>query len=314
MRYFLVLSEMLYGGNDLTNYVSDNFQLIILPNPTILNYSVQISPPVYTNFEEDILSNIGDLQIPYGTQLKWIFEVIDTDSLKFSFNNDEKFGERKEDEIFVEHTVTNDESYSVSLKNEHFLIDDILNFNIEVIPDLYPDIQVVQLRDSINYSRFYFKGTILDDYGFSELTFNMNINQKDSANTLHILKNMNEQDFYFTFDFKDVESIGDGITYYFTVSDNDYFHDYKVSTSDVFEFNFPSTQELLSSDNQLFSEVQDLVEKSLELSNKLEESIEELKYKSISEDISDWEKQQLMNEVLNKKNQLENIMDQVKEA
>ena len=125
---------------------------------------------------------------------------------------------------------------------------------------------------------------------------------------------MNEQDFYFTFDFKDVESIGDDITYFFTVSDNDYLHDYKKSTSEVFQFNFPSKKELLSSDNQLFSEVQNLVEKSLELSNKLEESIEELKYKSISENISDWEKQQLMNEIINKKTELENAPRSGKKA
>ncbi len=294
------------------NYVSNNYKLTILPNPSILNYSVQISPPVYTKHAKETLKNIGDLQIPYGTQLKWIFKVIDTDSLKVSFNNDEIFGKYEEDEIFVEHLITNDESYSVSLKNKHFTIEDILNFNIEVISDLYPDINVVQLRDSTNYSRFYFKGTILDDYGFSGLTFNMNINQKDSANTLHILNNLNEQDFYFTFDFKDVENLGSDITYYFTVSDNDYFHNNKKTTSEVFQFNFPSKKELLLSDNQLFSDIQSLVEKSLELSNKLEESIEELKYKSISEDISDWEKQQLMNEIIDKKTQLENVLDQVK--
>ena len=105
------------------------------------NYSVQILPPDYTKYAKETLTNIGNLQIPYGTQLKWIFEVIDTDSLKFSFNNDEIFGKYKDNEIFVEHVVTNDESYSVSLKNEHFTIEDILNFNIEVIPDLYPDIK-----------------------------------------------------------------------------------------------------------------------------------------------------------------------------
>lgn len=294
-------------------YSSEKYELNILPNPSILNYTVNITPPVYTGFEEEKLNNIGDLQVPYGTDIRWNFNVVDADTLKVVFGENEQVGEKQDEEFVINHQAKKNEFYSVSLKNDFFEVNDLLKFQIEVIPDLYPEIQVTQIRDSLNYSRFYFKGVISDDYGFSGLRFNINVNQNDTIRNLQILNNLKEQEFYFTFDFNDIRNLGDYITYYFTVSDNDYFHNYKQTTSEVFEFNFPSYEEVVSADNQMFNELQDMVSESSKISEELQESIDELKYRSISENMSDWEKQQLMNEVLNKKNQLEDVLNQIQQ-
>ncbi len=292
-------------------YKSENYQINILPNPTLINYSVEVNPPAYTSYSEEEIENTGDLNVPYGTELIWNFNAIDTDSLKIVFKESEKYAEKKENNFVINHQAIQNEKYSVSLINEFFNSSNILQYQIEVIPDLYPEIQIVQMMDSLNYTRFYFKGSISDDYGFHDLKFHLNLNQNDSTINLDIIKNMRDQDFYFSFDFNQIKGLAQSTSYYFTVEDNDYFHDYKETSSDVFEYIFPSERDIIDSDNQLFSELQDLMDDSYQLSEDLQNQIEDLKYRSISENISDWEKQQLINEILNKENQLENVLNQI---
>ncbi|MBK9047448.1 MAG: hypothetical protein IPL74_12290 [Bacteroidetes bacterium] len=46
-----------------------------------------------------------------------------------------------------------------------------MDYNINVIPDLYPVIQTEQQQDSLSTQLLYFKGLIRDDYGFSKMAF-----------------------------------------------------------------------------------------------------------------------------------------------
>ncbi len=293
-------------------FVSDEYQIETLANPAILDFSVFVDPPGYTNYQSEKLNNNGDLKVPFGTKLSFEFNTVDTDSLLVRFSNFSPDVVKNDSRFITSYQVRENTDYTVSLKNSFFTIPDLLQYNVEVIPDLFPEIKIVQLRDSMDFNKFYFKGSISDDYGFHDLSFNLVINQKDSIFDIPVLKNLSEQDFYFSFDFSEIRSLTNQVSYYFRVSDNDYFHNFKETTSEAFQFHFPSHDELLQSDNQLFNNIQDLLEKSFDLSDELKKSIEDLKMKSISENISDWEKQQLMNEILNKKNQLENILDQVK--
>ena len=169
------------------------------------------------------------------------------------------------------------------------------------------------MRDSLNFTRFYFKGSIADDYGFHDLNYHLVINKNDSVIEVPVLKNMRQEDFYFTYDFKDIVGLANQVDYYFTVRDNDYFHAYKETSSETFQFRFPSKDELDQMDNQNYENLESLMEKSYELSNEIQKSIDELKYKSLSENSSKWEKQQLISEIVNKKNELQNILNQVQQ-
>ena len=295
------------------NYQSNKYFIEVLPAPVILNYVVEIYPPAYTGFETRKESMLGDLEVPFGSKIKWIFNTIDTDSLLFQLNGETLSLENEKGKYSFEYQVKNNFDYSISIKNNYFNYHDLLNFSIEVIPDLYPEIKLVQLRDSIEFTRFYFKGSIADDYGFHALNYHLVINNNDSLIELPILKNLSQQDFYFTYNFSDLIDLADQVNYHFTVSDNDYLHGYKETASESFQFVFPSKDELDQLDDKNFEDLESMLEKSYELSTEIQKSIEELKYKSLSEKSSNWEKQQLVSEILNKKNQLEKILNQVQQ-
>ena len=294
-------------------YQSKKYWIEVLPAPVIIDYTVEIEPPAYTGFETRKESMLGDLEIPFGSKIKWTFNTADTDSLVVRFGDNVVYAENDHGKFKLEQVVKSSVDYSVSLKNSHFSYQGLLNFHIKAVADLYPEIKVVQLRDSTEFTRFYFKGAIADDYGFCDLNYHVMVNRNDSVVEIPVLKNVSRQEFYFTYNFKNIMGEGSQLEYYFAVRDNDYFHGYKESVSETFKFVFPSKEELKELDDENFKDLENLLEKSFELSNDIQKSVNELRYKTISENTSNWEKQQLVSEILNKKNQLEKIVNQVQQ-
>lgn len=297
---------------DLT-YQSERHFVEVLPAPTILDYTVEIIPPAYTGFEQTKESMLGDLEVPFGSQIKWVFNTLDTDSLVFTLGGEQIVVEKNALKYKVNAIAKSSMNYSISIKNEHFDYHDLLNLSIEIIPDLYPEIKVVQLRDSSEFTRFFFKGTVADDYGFHKLNYHLIINQEDSLIEIPIMKNLSQQDFYFTYNFKELAGTADQVDYYFSVRDNDYFHQYKEAVSETFQFKFISKDELDDLDDENFQDLENLMEESFELTDQIQQAIEDLKFKSLSENASNWEKQQLVSEIVNKKNRLEEILKKVQQ-
>lgn len=295
------------------DYQSERYLVEVLAAPVILDYTVTIVPPSYTGFDTRKERMLGDLEVPFGSQIKWVFHAIDTDSLIFRVDGKPVKVDEDGDQFEVNSVAKTNLNYSISIKNGHFNYQDLLSFSIEVIPDLYPEIKVVQLRDSAEFTRFFFKGSIADDYGFYKLAYHLVINQNDSLIELPVVNNLHQQDFYFTYDFKDLAGVADGVDYYFSVSDNDYFHHYKEAVSETFHFSFPSREELEELDDKNFRSLENLMVESMELTNEIQQAIEDLKFRSLSENSSSWEKQQLVSEIVNKKNRLEEILKKVQQ-
>ncbi|MGD9929681.1 MAG: hypothetical protein AB7U05_06650 [Mangrovibacterium sp.] len=293
-------------------YLSDKYQVVSLPSPSVLSYSVQIEPPAYTFYEREIIENSGDLNVPYGSRLRWNFKALDTDSLLINFEDTCLIASLDMNEFCAERTAFRNEPYAVSLINTYFSNPDFMHFNIRIIPDLFPEIEVVQLADSTDDNRFYFKGAIRDDYGFHDLHLYIFTNQADSMISIPIQQNLQEQNFYFTIEFRDLLHLGRHFSYYFTVSDNDYFHQYKKSSSNTFQYNILSESELIHAVNKQYDSLEDMMEKSFQLSQELEKSIEDLRIKSLNELGSDWEKQQIIKDILNRKTALEQLIGEIK--
>ena len=136
------------------------------------------------------------------------------------------------------------------------------------------------------YARFYFKGEIMDDYGFNNLTFNLRYGQNDSVVQLSILPNITSQAFYYAIDFNEFSGLSDSFSYYFVVSDNDSSHGFKKSSSDVFSFSLPSFTELTQQEDSLYEDVENFVDDSRSLLEQMKEEFEEFKYRNISQNLS----------------------------
>jgi len=296
-------------------YISDIYHINVLNKPFISSFSAEIYPPSYTNLNSEILQNIGDFKVISGTTIIWKFITVDTDSLAILFSDNTKIeGKKIETNTFeLQKVIYNNIDYKVLVMNSKIREDNSLIYKIESISDLFPEIKVVQIRDSLDFKNFIFKGNIVDDFGYSKLDFNVSSGGKDSCYKLPFTPFLLNQDFYYSFNFERLRDFGKSFTYYFSVSDNDYINHFKRSMSETFSFSFPDYQEIASKENSDLNSIDHLLDKSSKLTSEIQQDLEQLKLKQINSELSEWEKFQSVKAIMNKKSELEDVIKQIKQ-
>jgi len=293
-------------------YVSEIFKFKVLNKPYISSFSVDILAPAYTNIGSQTLYNIGDLKIPSGTVVKWKFNTVDTDSLNIIFSDSSKtIGTMNENVFELTKTIYNDTEYKIAIMNSKLKDLNSLIYKIKTTADLFPEIKVAQIHDSIDFKNFYFKGNIVDDYGFSQLDFNIKIDGKDSIIKIPFTPFLLNQDFFYSFNFELVKGLGKSFTYYFSVNDNDYIHHFKRSISETFTFTFPDNQDIALKENSDLNSIDDLFTKSSKLSKEIQQELNDFKMKQVNSDLSEWEKFQTVKDIMSKKSELENVLKEI---
>ena len=284
-----VINPVSFYFTDL-KYNSEKHYLELLPKPGITNFKTTVYPPIYTGIQNQVIDNLGDLQVPNGTKVEWNFNGIDIDSVFITLGDSVKLNAIKKDNQFIINSIFyKSTSYNVFIQNKVTKPELALSYSVEVIPDLFPEITVKQIADSMQLTRFFFKGNINDDYGFSNLDFHFNVNNEDSAISIPFVKLLPDQEFYFSFDFNDL-LIKEGIvSYYFSVTDNDVINNYKTTTSDNFSFQFPSNKEIMAKDREDFKELEKKLEKSQKLAGEIRQDINNLQMKNMDSNLSEWE-------------------------
>jgi hypothetical protein len=294
---------------------SEIYKLEVLPEALIKQFSLIVIPPDYTSQKKYEVKNIGDIKVPYGSIIKWVFTTSDADSLFLKFEDSIRVAALCDGNVYTfEKQFFKDSKYHISLSNKYFTNENILQYQILITPDLYPSISVVQAVDSVNYQTYYFKGKITDDYGFHSLSFHLKLAGQDSIIELPFVKNQNEQNFYYAFNFNSLKGKAKEISYYFSVYDNDVFGHFKQAISETFIFDFPDVSEMVKKENSTYSEMDAFLQKGNRLAEDIRKSINDLKMKQINDkNLSDWEKSKMVEEIIQKKSQLENILEKLNE-
>jgi hypothetical protein len=293
-------------------YVSQGYKISVINKPFVSEFTLDIQSPGYTGLQTQTLHNIGDLKIASGSTILWKFKTVDTDSLEIVFNDSSKIlGIRNGNGFEVKKTFLSNAEYRISIKNSRLKDENSLIYKVQVIPDLFPEIKVVQMSDSIDFRRFHFKGNIIDDYGFHQLAFVLNADGKDSLISIPVTPYFLNQEFYYSFDFESVKSLGKSFKYYFAVSDNDYINHFKRTISETFTFSFPDYQEILAKENSDMNSIDQLLKKSSKLTEEIQMEFENFKMKQINSNMSDYEKFQTVKDIVNKKNELEKVLEQI---
>ncbi|MBC8003917.1 MAG: hypothetical protein H7X84_00470, partial [Verrucomicrobia bacterium] len=294
------------------NYISEDYKISVLNKPFISGFTVSVQPPTYTGLSGETLNNIGDLKIASGTNITWKFNTVDTDSLEIIFNDSIKIKGSRDGSVFeLKKTFFSNAEYRIAIRNSRLSEQNSLVYKVQIVPDLFPEIAVVQVRDTLDFRRFHFKGNIADDYGFHRLAFNISVEGKDSVINIPVTPSFLNQDFYYSFDFSSVKEMGKSFKYFFSVYDNDFINHFKRSISETFTFTFPDYQEIVSKENADMNSMDQLLQKSSKLTEEIQQEFENFKRKQITSNLSDWEKFQAVKDIVNKKNELENVLEQI---
>ena len=303
------------------NLQSRKYALNILPTPLISQILLKIKPPKYTGEKDTVLKNTNNIVVPFGTYVNWNFSTENTDSILFFQKNKKiKIPRKRNTFSFTKRFFKNTEYY-IATKNQYFSDDSLLHFSVTVIPDLYPTIQVEQVKDTADFFISYFKGLINDDYGIKKLFFKfrvLNKNEKTESDKKFTTNNLNfshadlKQTFYYAFNFNNLKpSENQKIQYFFEVWDNDAVSGSKKARTQIFTFNIPTKKQIDSLENEASENINSKLDKSLSLADEIRKDLQNLREKNLNGNVSEWENKQMLQSILNKQNLLKKLTDEL---
>jgi len=301
----------------LANGVSSkDYVLEVVPKPVIAGFSVTLDYPTYINKPAEKMRNTGDLTVPAGTKITWLFTSRNVDELLLN-DGDTTFSIQPDDNGAVTYskTAVKSTSYAVSAANKYITGKDSMRYLLNVIPDLHPSIQIEQQTDSFTTQLLYFKGIIRDDYGFSKLRFaykfvkpsEENPRPKETVYTnITCAKNVSQDQFFHSWNMQPLfVEPGEEIEYFFEIWDNDGFSGPKVSRSQSMVFKAPSLKELAEKADDNSDKMKDDLESSILEASKLQRDLNKTSKEMLEKKSLNYDDKKKIEELLKRQKELE---------
>lgn len=302
---------------------SKPYELNVLRKPNVLGFDVELDFPAYTQRKDEKLSSIGDLVVPQGTNIDWVFNAEHTDAidLKFTGSDDRVEAKRFSDDLFTyQKQVMEDQGYKLYISNKALPNADSISYTISVVPDLHPNISAKKFIDSTQQKVLFFVGEASDDYGLRSLTFNYRIKpakgEQGELQTVVLDKPAGKQIQYdHVFDINALGlKPGDEVTYYFEVADNDGVNGSKTARTNLMVYATPTVEEYKEMAEQNDNKIKDELKKALEESKKIQDEMRKMREKLLQEKELDWQQRKELEKLLERQKDLENKIEEAKKA
>ncbi len=298
---------------------SKEYTIDVVAKPVIAGFEVACNYPPYTGKQNEVLKNMGDLVIPAGTKLSWKFNTQNVEGISFSLGDSLYQAKQSgETEFIFSKTFLQSSAYTIKVSNSNVRDADSVAYSLNVTPDLYPVIDVMEKNDSATQKYYYYVGQISDDYGLRKLTFNYQLQRSDSTSS--VTKSIEvpfapgiSSRFSYYWQLSDFAiKPGDKINYYFEVWDNDGIHGSKSTKSELMIFEMPSMNEInkeLAKDNkELKQELKDAIKKAKDAKNDLQQMKDKLQEKQNM----NWEDKKNMTQNIEKQKELQQQLEEIK--
>jgi hypothetical protein len=304
-------------------FTSEKFTIKTLKKPVIKQFKVSVDYPDYTGRKDEILDNIGDIIAPQGTSLHWAFSTEFTDNISFKLGNGNPIPMSKNvNQFFYGYRFMKDTTYSILVSNQQIEKKDTLNYNVSIIPDQFPSINVQQYNDSLTGDYVLFVGEAGDDYGIRNVSLHYTIQKTNEKGVAVggpksgalpvIIKPGTSVQFN---QFLDIETLnlqaGDKLSYYFSACDNDAVNGSKCAKSVMFSYEKPTEKKL----DSIIEKTQEQVTKDLnntsKQNDKLDKEIKQMQEKLLNKNELDWQDKKQLEDMMtrneNMQKQIENI-------
>jgi hypothetical protein len=302
-----------------SGYYSDNYLVRVLPKPIILNYDIELDFPNYLNRKNEIIANVGDINVPQGTVLNWKFYTRDAEVIHFNLGNQIRSLVADNSNTFhTNHKLMEGTGITVRSQNQYMTNKDSLIFYANTIPDQHPTIGIEQYQDSIFDNRLYFRGLVRDDYGFTKLHFNlMRINNGRSGAQMSVQIPIQldavEQNFYYFFDLLSIGLVpGEEVTYHFEVWDNDGVNGSKSARSQEMTFRIPTETEITEMVNKHQDELKNEFDETIKEAKAIQREIEKINENLFNKKDLNYQDKKQIEDLLQRQKDLQNKVEQMK--
>lgn len=303
---------------------SKGYTLDVLEKPNIVGFEVKLAYPAYIGRSNETLSSIGDLVVPAGTRIDWVFNAQSTDDISLQFSGEGKRvpAKRFSDELFTfDKRAMRDEAYKLFISNKNLPNGDSVGYTISVIPDLHPTIGVEKFQDSTDRKLLFFVGEAADDYGLRSLAFHYQVKraktqQPEKPATVAMKKPDGKQIRYdYTFDMELLNlTPGDEVTYYFEVYDNDGVNGSKAARTNVMMFSMPTVEEFQAMAEKNSDQIKQELKSALDESKKIQQDLKKMREKLLQEKEVDWRTRKEIEKMLDRQEQLQKQIEDAKDA
>ncbi|MGB0981615.1 MAG: hypothetical protein ACPGUH_05895 [Winogradskyella sp.] len=225
--------------------VSKQYTLQVVNTPNLVNFELHLAYPLHTKKPSEVLKSTGTTTIPEGTKTTWVVNTKSTTDVAIYANDTLKFTSNEVGVFKASKRLFNDYNYSITTSNESLKDYENLAFNIKVVKDTYPELNIKIKKDSLDQQSLYIFGQATDDYGLSQLNLVYYPENEVTKKVKVPIKIASSNFTEFISAFPNQLNIKDGISYqlYFEVFDNDVIHKYKRTKSSVFSYRKRTKQE-----------------------------------------------------------------------
>ncbi|MDB9882189.1 hypothetical protein OAD66_03550 [Bacteroidia bacterium] len=293
-------------------FQSKEYDIDIALKPSLIGYSATITYPKYLGIANETVRNIGELSVPQGANIKWKFDTRNVEHMEIA--PDGKTLTPKASKISYNRRFMKSTLVKVKTRNKDVDRGDSVFYQINVIPDEFPQISVERKSDSLSNKIFYFLGDVSDDHGFSKLQFNYRFTKYNTADNksksgslpIKIDRSISSQNFYhyWSLDAINVQP-EDEIEYYFTVWDNDGVNGAKPSKTAPNTYKAPSLKEIKEQTEEANKEIKTSMAGAQSDAAELEKEINSIEKMLTEKKNLDWNDKKKIQDLLDKQKELE---------
>lgn len=295
--------------------VSEDYKLKVLMVPSIANFEMQLQFPSYLHRKSETIKGSGNAIVPEGTRINWKINAFATNRVEWQDKNIQAFFSRTEQEFDFSKLIVEPTDYQILTSNEKVRHYEKLMYQISVVKDQFPSINVNQAPDSLKTEKKYLIGQVSDDYGLSRLQivyYEIGKPQTARRGTIPVKNDLYDR---FVFSFPSQLQVEEGVTYeyYFEIFDNDAVHHFKSSKSTVFSNRVATESE--KQDQMLQQQNSNIngLEQSLKNQDKQLSELEKIQKSGKEKDNLEFKDQQKINDFINRQKQQDAMMKEFSE-
>ncbi|HQE11343.1 MAG TPA: hypothetical protein PLQ78_01205 [Flavipsychrobacter sp.] len=302
-----------------SGFYSSSYKLNVLQKPLIKAVKLQIDYPDYTQKKDETLLSLGDLTIPAGTLLKWNIQNAYTKKATIQFGSSAAIVlPISQNSCSYQATFTKDSSYELTFSNHASPTKEKFKYQVKVVPDEYPVIQLQEFRDTVTGNQILLSGTVGDDYGIQKVLFHYQItasnNQTLIAKSVPLkISRGTLTTFQYYFDISLLQlQLGQKLTYFIEAWDNDAIQGSKATKSELMSYHMLQPKQLDSAIQANAQQINAGLSNSAQQAKEIKNDLKELQNKLLQSDRMDWEQQQSLQDLMNKQLELKQQLEQTK--
>lgn len=299
--------------------ISKNYGIDVLEKPQIADFDINLKYPSYTGRINESITGIGDLVVPVGTNIDWLFKSINTSELSIQFPNEiAKVATTQvgESAFTIKKRILKEGTYKIFIANKELPKGDSISYSLTLIPDMYPSIDVKSNRDSLNDKVVYFVGEASDDYGLRGLDFNYKIERegqvvKEDKQAMTITKGK-QTTYDHILNVKDLNlKPGDKLSYYFEAFDNDGVNGSKSVKTSIMYYEMPTVEELKEQETTNNTEIKNELEDAIKKMKKLGDDVKRVQNRILQKKDMNWQDRRELEKLIKER---EAIAEEIQDA